>query len=231
MNKFLITVLLLTSIISGFSQTVSVNKQKEKVKGESVDVFAITLEGKTEDISSSFNRYLKEIGKLKLFAKPITVSDAILSGTTYSSNVFYADVNKNNETTSTAWVGINPTEWNEADVEKVNRGLEKLLYEFGVTYYRQRVQVQIDESQQALDAVEKQKQRMLNQNKDFTLKLSNNEQEKVQLEKSLEANKLENASLKIKLENNKKAQDSLANVGIQIKKVMDSQKEKQKKIN
>ncbi len=231
MNKFLITVLFLTIILSGFSQTISVNKQKEKIKGESADVFAITLEGKTEDISSSFNKYLKEIGKLKLFAKPITVSDAIISGTTYSANVFYADVNKNNETTSTVWVGINPTEWNEADVEKVNRGLEKLIYEFGVTYYRQRVQVQIDESQQALDAVEKQKQRMLNQNKDFTLKLSNNEQEKVQLEKSLEANKLENASLKIKLENNKKAQDSLANVGIQIKKVMDSQKEKQKKIN
>jgi len=231
MNKFLIGVLFSMVMVSGFSQTVTVNKQKEKVKGESVEVFAVSLEGKAEDVSSSLTRYLKEIGKLKMFAKPITVSDAIISGNTYSSNVIYADVNKNNETKSTAWVGIIPSEWNEADVEKVNRGLEKLVYEFGVTYYRQRVQVQIDESQQALDAVEKQKQRMLNQNKDLTLKLSNNEQEKVQLEKSLEANKLENASLKIKLENNKKAQDSLANVGIQIKKVMDSHKEKQKKIN
>lgn len=231
MNKFLIGVLFSMVMVSGFSQTVTVNKQKEKVKGESVEVFAVSLEGKAEDVSSSLTRYLKEIGKLKMFAKPITVSDAIISGNTYSANVIYADVNKNNETNSTAWVGIIPSEWNEADVEKVNRGLEKLVYEFGVTYYRQRVQVQIDESQQALDAVEKQKQRMLNQNKDLTLKLSNNEQEKVQLEKSLEANKLENASLKIKLENNKKAQDSLANVGIQIKKVMDSHKEKQKKIN
>jgi hypothetical protein len=42
---------------------------------------------------------------------------------------------------------------------------------------------------------------------------------------------LENAALKIKLENNKKAQDSLINVGVQIKKVMDSHKEQQKKIN
>jgi predicted RNase H-like nuclease (RuvC/YqgF family) len=231
MNKFLITVLFSLFIISGFSQTVTVIKQKEKVKGENVEVFAVTLDGKTEDISSSLTRYLKEIGKLKMFAKPITVSDAVISGTTFSANVIYADVNKNSETSGTAWVGINPAEWNEADVEKVNRGLEKLVYEFGVTYYRQRVQVQIDESQQALEAVEKQTLRMLNQNKDLTLKLSNNEQEKVQLEKSLEANKLENASLKVKLENNKKAQDSLANVGIQIKKVMDSQKEKQKKIN
>jgi chromosome segregation ATPase len=115
--------------------------------------------------------------------------------------------------------------------EKVNRGLEKLVYQFGVTYHRGRVQVQIDETQQALDAVEKQKVRTVNQNKDLTLKLSNNDQERVQLEKSLETNKLENAALKIKLENNKKSQDSLANVGVQIKKVMESHKEKQKKIN
>ncbi len=231
MNKFLVSVLFSGLITSGYCQTVTVNKQKEKIKGESIEVFAVTLEGKKEDISSSFTKYLKEIGKLKLFASPITVSDAIMNGKTYSENVFYADVNKNNETTSTAWAGINPTEWNESEVEKVNRGLEKLVYEFGVTYYRQKVQVQIDESQQALDAVEKQKQRMLNQNKDLTLKMSNNEQEKVQLDKSLETNKLENASLKVKLENNKKAQDSLAHVAVQIKKVMESQKEKQKKIN
>ena len=51
------------------------------------------------------------------------------------------------------------------------------------------------------------------------------------MEKSIEANKLENAVLKVKLENNKKAQDSLANVGVQIKKVMESHKEKQRKIN
>jgi len=82
-----------------------------------------------------------------------------------------------------------------------------------------------------LDAVAKQQQRMLNQNKDLTLKLSNNEQEKTQLEKSLEANKLENAALKIRLEKNKKAQDSLVNSTDQIKKVMELHKEKQRKIN
>ncbi len=219
------------SIATAYSQTVKVNKQNEKVKNETIEVFALTLEGKKEDISSSWNKYLKEIGKLKQSSNPMTVSDAIMNGTTYSSNVFYAGITKNNETSSTVWAGINPSEWNDGEVEKVNRGIEKMAYQFGVAYYRQKVQVQIDESQQAIDAVEKQKQRLLNQNKDLTLKLSNNEQEKVQLEKSLEANTLENASLAIKLEDNKKAQDSLANVSVQIKKVMESQKETQRKIN
>jgi len=232
MNKFLFSALFITVVTIAYGQTSSVNKQHEKVKNENIEVYALTLEGKKEDISSSWNKYLKEVGKIKLMSSnPTIISEPIMNGRTYTGKVFYADLKKNNETSSTVWAGINPTEWDEAEVEEVNRGLEKMVYQFGVVFQRQRVQVQIDESQQALDAVEKQQQRMLNQNKDLTLKLSNNEQEKIQLEKSLEANKLENASLKLKLENNKKAQDSLANVGLQIKKVMDAQREKQKQIN
>jgi hypothetical protein len=106
-----------------------------------------------------------------------------------------------------------------------------MVYQFGIKFYRDQVQKQIDETQQALDAVEKQQQRSLNQSKDLTIKLSNNEQEKIQLEKSLENNKLENVALKIRIENNKKAQDSLVNVNTQIKKVLEVQKEKQRKIN
>jgi len=231
MNKFFLSALFTLFLISAHSQSMTVNQQKEKVKGESIEVYAVTLEGKKEDISSAWNKYLKEIGKLKLFASPITVTEPIMNGTTYTGKAFYADLKKNNETSSTVWAGVSPAEWEGEDLEKVNRGLEKLVYQFGITYHRDKVQVQIDESQQALDAVEKRKVRALNQNKDLTLKLSNNEQEKIKLEKALETNKLENASLKIKLENNLKAQDSLANVGVQIKKVMESHKEKQKAIN
>ncbi len=231
MNKFFLSALFTLFLISANSQSMTVNQQKEKVKGESIEAYAVTLEGKKEDISSAWNKYLKEIGKLKLFASPITVTEPIMNGTTYTGKAFYADLKKNNETSSMVWAGIIASEWEEADVEKVNRALEKLVYQFGVTYQRDKVQVQIDETQQALDAVEKQKVRTVNQNKDLTLKLSNNEQEKIKLEKALETNKLENASLKIKLENNLKAQDSLANVSVQIKKVMESHKEKQKAIN
>jgi predicted RNase H-like nuclease (RuvC/YqgF family) len=231
MNKFFVSALFMLLLISAHGQNVTVLKEKEKVKGTSIEVYALTLEGKKDDISSAWNKFLKDLGKLKQSTNPMTVSEPVISGTTYSANVFYADFKKNNENSSTVWAGINPAEWNEAEIGRVNRELDKLVYQFGVTYYRQKVQEQIDETQEALDAVEKQKQRTLNQNKDLTLKLSNNEQEKIQLEKSIEANKFENAVLKVKLENNKKAQDSLANVGVQIKKVMETHKEKQRKIN
>jgi len=61
--------------------------------------------------------------------------------------------------------------------------------------------------------------------------LSNNEQEKTQLEKQLQSNSLEHAVLLQKIENNKKSQDSVVNAGLQIKKVLEAQKEKQKKVN
>lgn len=232
MNKFFISAFFFTLLISSaHSQTVSVSKQNEKVKGESIEVYATTLEGKKEEIASAWNKFLKENGKLKQSTSPMTVSEPVIGGTTYPAKAFYADLKKENETSSTIWAGINPAEWNEAEVAKVNRGLEKMISQFGATFYRNKVQVQIDETQQALEAVEKQQQRMVNQNKDLTLKMSNNEQEKIQLEKSLETNKLENAALVIKLANNKKAQDSLINVSMQIKKVMETHKEKQRKIN
>lgn len=230
MNKFWGTIGL--SLMMGFThaQTVTVNKQNEKVKSETIEVFATTLEGRKEDIQQAFNRYLKEIGKVKLFSSPTTITEPVISGTPFSKGIVYAGI-QDGDKSSTVWMGINPAEWEAKDVTYATRELQKMVYQFGIKFYRDQVQKQIDETQQALDAVEKQQQRTLNQSKDLTIKLSNNEQEKIQLEKSLENNKLENVALKIRIENNKKAQDSLVNVNTQIKKVLEVQKEKQRKIN
>jgi predicted RNase H-like nuclease (RuvC/YqgF family) len=230
MNKFLFFNLFL--FISGIahSQTVTVNKQNEKVKGETIEVFAVSLEGKKEDIKSSWIKFLKDMGKLRQLGSPMTVAEPVISETPFSKGVVYAGTNEGDKN-STVWMGINSKEWEDKDVTYANRELQKMMNQFGIKFYRDQIQVQIDETQQALDAVAKQQQRMLNQNKDLTIKLGNNDQEKIQLEKSLEANKLENAALKLKLEKNKKAQDSLLNSTDQIKKVMELHKEKQRKIN
>ncbi|MBL7872864.1 MAG: hypothetical protein JNM78_14705 [Cyclobacteriaceae bacterium] len=230
MNKFLFFNLFL--LISGIAccQTVTVNKQNEKVKGETIEVFTVSLEGKKEDIKSAWIKFLKETGKLRQLGSPMTVSEPVISGTPFSKGVLYAGSYEGDKI-STVWMGINPKEWEDKDVTYANRETQKMMNQFGIKFYRDQVQIQIDETQQALDAVAKQQQRTLNQNKDLTIKLSNNEQEKTQLEKSLEANKLENAALKIKLESNKKAQDSLLRSTDQIKKIMELHKEKQRKIN
>ncbi|MDZ7650895.1 MAG: hypothetical protein U5K54_29260 [Cytophagales bacterium] len=230
MNKFFL--LLICVFLSGVaqSQTVTVNKQNEKIKSESIEVFATSLEGKKEDIQAAWMKFLKGMGKLKQNSDPMLVSEPTINGTAFSGGIVYAGRKEGDKNTE-VWIGINPSEWDSKDVTYANRELQKMLNQFGVKFYRDQVQIQINETEEALVAVEKQQQKLLNQSKDLDLKLSNSEQEKLQLEKTLETNKLENAALKIRLENNKKAQDSLIQVTGQIKKVMATYREKQGKIN
>jgi hypothetical protein len=105
------------------------------------------------------------------------------------------------------------------------------MHDFGVKFYREKIQVQIDESLRAAQAVDKQQQKLTNENKNLNVKLEDNKREKIQLEKSIENNKLANADLLKKIAKNKHDRDSVALAGVQIKKVMEAQKEKQRKVN
>jgi hypothetical protein len=225
-----VIVFLLMGLVS-FSQSANVKSQQQRVKGDNVDGFAIDLEGQKADVTASLTKYLKEIGKLKfLTSDPLVITDPLFNGLVYTKKSIYALTTESGNVT-TAWLGIKPTEWESKDVNFINKQLERLAGEFGVRFQRERMQSQIDETQQAADAVEKQALRFLGQGKDIQTKLVNNELEKIKLDKAFEANKLENAVLKIKIENNKKAQDSIANAAGQIKKVKDEQLQKLRKIN
>ena len=129
------------------------------------------------------------------------------------------------------WIGIKPADWPEEDVKKIMKELEKTIYGFGVKFNQDKIQVQIDESVRASLAVEKQQQKLVNQNKEMNVKLEDNKREKIQLEESLENNKLEYETLLKKIEKNKHDQDSVSLAGEQIKKVTEMHKDRQKKVN
>lgn len=216
--------------VTATAQSVKVEKESHRVKGENVDGYSVELEGKQDDVATSFNKYLKSFAKLKLGANPITLTETVIGGTSYKSPIYATTKERN--TTAVAWIGLKPAEWSTTDeAEKVNKELERIIYDFGVKYYRDKIQVQVDESTKALQAVERQQQRLLNENKNLMLRLENNEKERIQLEKSVEANKLENLSLLTLIEKNKKSQDSVAIATEQIKRVVEMHKEKQKKVN
>ncbi len=228
-KKFVILCFVSLSVAS-VAQSVKVSKEATRVKGENVDGYAVELEGTQDDVATSFNKYLKSFAKLKLGANPTTLTETVIGGTSYKSPIYATTKERN--TSAVAWMGLKPGEWSDADdAEKVTKELERIIYDFGVKYYRDKIQVQVDESTKALQAVERQQQRLVNENKNLTMKLENNEKEKIQLEKSIEANKLENLSLTTLLEKNKKSQDSVAIATEQIKRVVEMHKEKQKKVN
>jgi hypothetical protein len=230
-NKFCATLVMILWGFTCWSQTVTVKKENEKVKGESIEGYSAELDGKLNDVNAQWSKFLKEVGRVKLFSSdPVVITEPNLNGTVYPKGIIYAHISERGNQTR-VWMGVLPREWEDKDGSLAVKEIEKLVYQFGIRFNRDKVQKQIEEAQEADDAVARQQQRLINQNKEMIIQLANNEKEKLQLEKTVENNKLENAALKIKLEKNKKAQDSLVNASVQIKKVKESHQERLRKIN
>jgi len=230
MNKCYFSLICVLLSTGAFAQTVTVNSKSEKINGIAADGYASELNGKKEDIASAWAKFLKDTGKTKNPGGTIIITEPVVDGTAYAKGILYATTD-GNEQKATIWLGLIKDEWNVNDIEIVTKQLEQLVYRFGVKFYRDQIQKEIDDAQRASDAVDKQKQRLVNQNKDLTSKLANNEQQKIQLEEALKTNQLDHLVLLQKIENNKKSQDSVANAGVQIKKVVELHKERQRKVN
>jgi hypothetical protein len=223
---------LLLFLFSGFcaiSQAVKVKKETARIKNEYADGFEVELQASSGEVEAALVKYMKALGKTKDNDNFITVNEPTIQEIKYTAPVYA--VTKQVGNIVSAWVGIDSRDWSKKEVEHINQYLEKSLYDFGVTFYRDKIQKQIDESVRAAQAVEKQQQRLQNQNRDLTTKIEDNKREKIQLEKSLENNKVELETLTKRLEKNRKDQDSVAVAGEQIKKVVEMHKEKQRKVN
>lgn len=229
-NKFIFSVFAFAITSFAFGQKVTVISHNEKINGDAAEGYATELEGKKEEVETAWSKFLKDFGRPKLGASHTMISNPALGGTAYSTGVIYADVTSKNDNTR-VWVGIKEGEWTVNDIGIVKKDLEKEVYRFGVKYYKDKIQAQIDEAQRAFDATTRQSQRLVNQNKDLTIQLGNNEQEKIRLEQQMEKNTFEHAVLLQKIENNKLSQDSVAQAGEQIKRVIEMHKERQQKVN
>ena len=177
MKKFLFFCTLCISTIS-YAQKVSVDKKNEKIKGDTAEGYATELEGKKDDVAAAFSRFIKDLGKVKSGNNYQFIEGPALGGTVYSTGVVYAQ-SKGNEEKASVWLGIKESEWTVNDIKLVENQLEKMVYQFGVKFYRDKIQAQINEGQQASDAVVRQQQRLTNQNKELNIRLSNNAQEKI----------------------------------------------------
>lgn len=228
MKKFTILLFTLCLTLSTFAQTVKVKKDEARVKGENLSGYAVELDGKSEEVTNSLTKYFKSLGKARQNDGFIVLTESTINGSAYRSPVY--GVIKESGSTTTAWIGIKKEEWGD-NADNMSKELEKLAYDFGVKFYRDKIQVQIDESVRAFQAVEKQQQRLSTQQRDLTMRLEDNKREKIQLEQSIENNKLQHEILLLKIENNKKAQDSMVVVNEQVKKVVEANKERQKKVN
>jgi len=209
----------------GSAQSIQVKKETSRIEGANASGYQVTLTGEEEDVKTSLGKYLKTIGKTKPSGDYITVAEPMINGKKYTDMLYATSRQTGNS--PAVWMGVRAAGGEESALDS---DLRKLVYDFGVAFYREKIQVQIDESLRALQAVEKQQLRLTNQNKDLSNKVENNKREKIQLEKALVDNKLELEELTNRLAANAKAQDSIATATDQIRKVVEMHKEKQRKI-
>lgn len=227
MKKFLPLCLFFASFM-GWAQTVVVVKADQRVKGEKAFGYATNLEATKAEVNASLLKYMKTFGKAKQQDDLLVITETTLNGQPYAKPL-YAMVSGTGSAAK-AWMGVNLKEWS-ADSANITTQLEGMVKTFGVNFYRDKIQGQIDEAQQALDAVEKQQQRTNNENKSLLQKIENNRNEHAQLLKALQSNRADSVTLFFKLEENKKSKDSLVMVSEKVRKVLEFQKEKQRKVN
>jgi hypothetical protein len=223
---FLSGLLFISFLASG--QTIKVKKETARIKGEYADGFEVELQATPEEAESALTKWMKTFGKTKQSENYFVVNEPTIQGRSYT-HPLYAEVKQLGNIVS-VWAGIRTKEWDN-DAETVSPQLEQLTRDLGVNFHRDKIQKQIDESTRAAQAVERQKQKLSNQNRDLNSRIEDNKREKLQLEKSLENNKVELETLTKKIEKNKKDQDSVAVAGEQINKVIELHKERQRKVN
>jgi len=231
MNRLILTIIAVVVVqYATLAQKVTVKKQTQKVRNETAHGFQADLTGKPDDVSAAWTKFLREIGKGKSNGETIVITEPAVGATVYEKGILYATTEASGENTK-VWLGLINDEWEVNDIEIVNKELDELVHRFGVKYYKDVIQKQIDESLAAAQAVERQAQRLANESKSLAKQLTNNDEEKIQLEKSLEENRLEDLVLKQKIVNNKKAQDSVAQAGVQIQSVVEMHRQRQMKVN
>jgi hypothetical protein len=228
-SRFGFCSILLLFSISTVAQSVKVKDAQTRVKNDYADGFEVELPGTYEEVDEALSKLMKSIGKVKTSESQFIVAEPTIVGRTYTSSVYGATKQVGN--IISAWIGLKKSEWTKGDEEHVLKALKGMLYDFGVTYHRDKIQKQIDESLRAAQAVERQQQRLTNQNKSLNSKIEKNKQEKIDLEKALVTNAIDLKTLTKQLEKNKKDQDSVGVAGQQIQKVVEMHRERQRKVN
>lgn len=222
---FALGIFMLTGVLA-HAQKVTVSANSERMNGKNCEGYSAELTGSLEEVNGSLSKYLKTYGKVKATGNQYQVSEAQINLTKYV-NPFFASSSAKGERVI-VWMGA----CDERDSAKsIHHELEKLVYNFGVKFYKDKIQADVDESLRAQTAAEKQQQRLALEGKNLASRLEMNTKEKIRLEKALVTNRQDSVKLVASLAKNKVSQDSVAIATEQIKKMVEAHKERQRKVN
>jgi hypothetical protein len=222
---FALSIFMLAGVLA-YAQKVTVSGNTERVNGKNYEGYSTELTGSLEEVNSSLTKYLKTFGKVKNTGNQAQVSEVQINLTKYANPFFASSKAKGDKVI--VWMGVS----DESDSAKsIRNQLEKLVYNFGVKFYKDKIQADVDESLRAQNAAEKQQQRLTLEGKNLISRQEMNAKERLRLEKALTNNRLDSAKFVTAIVRNKNSQDSLAIATEQIKKMVEAHKERQRRVN
>ncbi|MEJ0030575.1 MAG: hypothetical protein WDO15_09485 [Bacteroidota bacterium] len=148
---FFVTAFLMASSV--FAQKVSVSSRASKINNENADGYASDLDGGSEEVRVALGKFMKESGKTKSNGDMISVAEPVINGTVYAKGFLYGTV-AGSDVKTRVWIGIVKNQWNAEEAETVLKEIEQMVYRFGIKFYKDKIQLDIDQAQQAADALQ-----------------------------------------------------------------------------
>ena len=146
--------------------------------------------------------------------------------------LFYTRVIERDSTSSKIWVSLDTETLlsGEDGVANVNRALQEYLSEMPLAYEKHLVEIKIEEVERAVEFTGKQKDKFIQDQRNFEFQLEESKSERERLLNTLEQLELEILATQQKIENSKIAADQADLDLIKINKVLNLNKSKLKEL-
>lgn len=220
MKRYYLFIFLFSAIIPwAGGQAVEVRADSEKINGIRYQGFSSKITADEYDLESALKRNLRSLGKMRERNTYYSITRVTLDGIEYVDRDFYA-VLKRSDIVQTVWMGVDTTGLVGGAWGNLMGSLESHLYTFVLEFYRSLVQEDIDESKQAEAYMIKKQGRLEKNQRDLEDELLKNEQELIDLQEAIKANKLRHEVLLKNIADNEAEQDSTINSLQTIREVL-----------
>ncbi|MDH5396564.1 MAG: hypothetical protein OEX02_00350 [Cyclobacteriaceae bacterium] len=231
MKKFIVLFAsILTLWVSSYAQVVEVVAATNKILQESYPGFRTEIKADLGDVENMVKIFLRDIGKMRERNSYFQITEATIDGQYFGERSFFAVIKSGREVQN-VWFGANLADLTNEDKEQIDKLLEQMTYQFAVDFYKSRIQMEIDESEQAAQYTERKYRKLERDGVDLKNKLEANEKELVRLQEAIQANKLEHEVLLLKIDENKLTADSTVVDLEKIRKVIEMQKSKKEAVH
>lgn len=212
------------------AQDYSIDQKSQRINDTKYEGYSININGAFEKVTEQVYDYLKDRSKIRRKRNHYSIAEFKMDNIELDSTVIYLKLNERDNLTQ-VWLGIKTFGIDEDRVEEIEKSLQVELVLIARSYYVHQQELKIIEAETAAQIISKKQQTLINENSELTIDLKEAEARKIELNNTLEENRLAIEVLKQKLIDNKFDQDSTYLDLQKVNRVIEGQKQKLKEID